>query len=126
MSRPLKRCGSSQAETLSPAAAQTSPKVPKFRSIPYGGIGSFTRIEGSKLSDRDVERFLADIEIKSFKTRDEQEVAGYASIMEVGPTVRMTYAALFAFFAGSCGTVLSSSATDRSTCRNQRMAGSRS
>ena len=45
-------------------------------------IGSSTRIEGSKLSDRDVERLLANIEIKSFKTRDEQEVAGYASIME--------------------------------------------
>jgi len=45
-------------------------------------IGSSTRIEGSKLSDRDVERFLANLEIKSFATRDEQEVAGYAEAME--------------------------------------------
>ena len=45
-------------------------------------IGSSTRIEGSKLSDRDVERILADTEVKSFDTRDEQEVAGYASVME--------------------------------------------
>ena len=45
-------------------------------------IGSSTRIEGSKLSDRDVERLLANLEIKSFKTRDEQEVAGYADVME--------------------------------------------
>ncbi len=45
-------------------------------------IGSSTRIEGSKLTDRDVERLLANLEIKSFATRDEQEVAGYAEVME--------------------------------------------
>jgi Fic family protein len=45
-------------------------------------IGSSTRIEGSKLSDREVERLLANLEIKSFATRDEQEVAGYAEAME--------------------------------------------
>src|SRR5579864_2957731 len=45
-------------------------------------IGSSTRIEGSKLSDREVERLLADLEIRSFGTRDEQEVAGYAQVME--------------------------------------------
>jgi len=45
-------------------------------------IGSSTRIEGAKLSDRDVERLLANIQIKSFATRDEQEVAGYAEAME--------------------------------------------
>jgi Fic family protein len=46
-------------------------------------IGSSTRIEGSKLSDRDVERLLANLEIKSFATRDEQEVAGYAEVMNL-------------------------------------------
>jgi Fic family protein len=46
-------------------------------------IGSSTRIEGSKLSDRDVERLLANLEIKTFDTRDEQEVAGYAEVMEL-------------------------------------------
>src|SRR5438046_6661162 len=45
-------------------------------------IGSSTRIEGSKLTDREVERLLANLEIKSFATRDEQEVAGYAAVME--------------------------------------------
>jgi Fic family protein len=45
-------------------------------------IGSSTRIEGAKLSDRDVERLLSNINIKSFATRDEQEVAGYAEVME--------------------------------------------
>src|ERR1017187_3957574 len=46
-------------------------------------IGSSTRIEGSKLSDREVERLLANLEIKSFASRDEQEVAGYAEVMEL-------------------------------------------
>ncbi len=45
-------------------------------------IGSSTRIEGSKLTDREVERLLADLEIKKFDSRDEQEVAGYAGVME--------------------------------------------
>ena len=46
-------------------------------------IGSSTRIEGSKLSDRQVELLLSDLEIKSFTTRDEQEVAGYAELMDL-------------------------------------------
>lgn len=45
-------------------------------------IGSSTRIEGSKLTDREVEHLLARLEIKKFASRDEQEVAGYAEVME--------------------------------------------
>jgi len=45
-------------------------------------VGSSTRIEGAQLSDRDVEALLRNIEIKSFSSRDEQEVAGYAEAME--------------------------------------------
>lgn len=45
-------------------------------------IGSSTRIEGSKLTDPEVQRLLANLEIRSFVTRDEQEVAGYAEVME--------------------------------------------
>jgi Fic family protein len=45
-------------------------------------IGSSTRIEGSKLTDREVERLLGSLDIKRFSTRDEQEVAGYAEVME--------------------------------------------
>lgn len=45
-------------------------------------IGSSTRIEGSRLSDAEVERLLSGIEIRNFETRDEQEVAGYAQTME--------------------------------------------
>jgi Fic family protein len=45
-------------------------------------IGSSTRIEGSRLTDREVEALLGRLNIKSFATRDEQEVAGYAEVME--------------------------------------------
>ena len=46
-------------------------------------IGSSTRIEGSKLSDREVEGLLSNLQIQKFSTRDEQEVAGYAKVMEM-------------------------------------------
>ena len=45
-------------------------------------IGSSTRIEGARLSDREVERLLSNLEVGSFATRDEQEVAGYAEVMQ--------------------------------------------
>ena len=45
-------------------------------------IGSSTRIEGSRLTDREVEALLGRLETQSFTSRDEQEVAGYAFVME--------------------------------------------
>ena len=45
-------------------------------------VGSSTRIEGVTLSDREVERLLANLDINRFASRDEQEVAGYAAVME--------------------------------------------
>jgi len=44
--------------------------------------GSSTRIEGSKLSDSEVEKLLANLSVRSFATRDEQEVVGYAQTLE--------------------------------------------
>jgi len=44
-------------------------------------IASSNRIEGNKLSDTEVEELLSHIDKKSFKTRDEEEVAGYAELM---------------------------------------------
>ena len=41
-------------------------------------IGSSTRIEGAALSDEEVEDLLHGLETRSFRSRDEQEVAGYA------------------------------------------------
>src|ERR1035438_5669761 len=64
--------------TLAPERLSALRRVASIESI-----GSSTRIEGSKLSDREVERLLSNLEIKSFATRDEQEVAGYAETMEL-------------------------------------------
>jgi len=46
-------------------------------------IGSSTRIEGARLTDVEVERLLANLDIKAFASRDEEEVAGYAEVMEL-------------------------------------------
>lgn len=45
-------------------------------------IGSSTRIEGAKLSDKQVDQLLSGLNIQDFASRDEQEVAGYAAVME--------------------------------------------
>jgi Fic family protein len=41
-------------------------------------VGASTRIEGAKLSDREVDILLSNLDLGSFRTRDEEEVAGYA------------------------------------------------
>src|ERR1700758_47272 len=64
--------------TLAPERLSALRRVATIESV-----GSSTRIEGSKLSDREVERLLSNLEINSFATRDEQEVAGYAETMEL-------------------------------------------
>ncbi|MEM7588985.1 MAG: DUF977 family protein [Myxococcota bacterium] len=46
-------------------------------------VGSSTRIEGAKLSDEDVEKLLFKLEQRSFTSRDEQEVAGYADAVDM-------------------------------------------
>jgi len=46
-------------------------------------VGSSTRIEGARLTDAEVDRLLSRIDIRSFRSRDEQEVAGYAEAMEL-------------------------------------------
>ncbi|WP_295441243.1 Fic family protein [uncultured Thiodictyon sp.] len=63
--------------TLAPERLSALRRVATIESI-----GSSTRIEGSRLSDREVERLLFNLEIQSFGSRDEQEVAGYAQVME--------------------------------------------
>lgn len=64
--------------TLAPDRLMALRRVATIESI-----GSSTRIEGSKLSDREVERLLSSLQIKNFSSRDEQEVAGYAEAMEL-------------------------------------------
>jgi len=46
-------------------------------------VASSTRIEGSKLTNAEVDVLLSNIKVKKFTTRDEQEVAGYAEVMEL-------------------------------------------
>ena len=64
-------------QALTPDRLQGLRRVATIESI-----GSSTRIEGSRLSDREVESLLGRLETQSFITRDEQEVAGYAFVME--------------------------------------------
>ena len=45
-------------------------------------IGSSTRIEGSSLSDSEVERLIGQLDIQDFANRHEREVAGYAEVMD--------------------------------------------
>lgn len=63
--------------TLAPERLNALRRIATIESI-----GSSTRIEGSKLTDREVEHLLADLDIKRFSSRDEQEVVGYAEVME--------------------------------------------
>jgi Fic family protein len=46
-------------------------------------VGSSTRIEGAKLTDLEVEKLLTGVEVGSFHSRDEEEVAGYAEAMNL-------------------------------------------
>ena len=63
--------------TLAPERLSALRRVATIESI-----GSSTRIEGSRLSDSEVEKLLSNLAIHSFSSRDEQEVAGYAETME--------------------------------------------
>ena len=51
---------------------------------------SSTRIEGAKLTDREVERLLSNLNIKSFASRDEQEVAGCTDGKNLGVVFETT------------------------------------
>lgn len=53
------------------------------RTATIESIGSSTRIEGAKLSNHQVAQLLAGLSRESFTTRDEQEVAGYARVMDL-------------------------------------------
>ena len=57
-------------ENLAPERLSTLKRIATIESV-----GSSTRIEGSKLTDAEVESLLSRLETTSFTTRDEQEVA---------------------------------------------------
>lgn len=66
------------ANNQSPERLQQLRRVATIESI-----GSSTRIEGAKLSNAEIEQLLSHVKEQSFLTRDEQEVAGYAELMEI-------------------------------------------
>lgn len=69
--------GSWNAYLRSPEKLSSLKKIATIESI-----GSSNRIEGNILTDKQVETILSNIKKQSFTTRDEQEVAGYADLME--------------------------------------------
>ncbi len=63
---------------LAPERLSTLRRIATIESV-----GSSTRIEGAGLTDEEVDRLLRGIDIRSGRTRDEQEVAGYAEVMDL-------------------------------------------
>jgi Fic family protein len=65
-------------QTLAPDRLAALRQVATIESI-----GSSTRIEGVKLTNSEIEALLRGVKTYSFRSRDEQEVAGYAEVMEL-------------------------------------------
>ena len=53
------------------------------QSVVVTSTGASNRIEGNRLSDDEVEALYRNLRIRKFKTRDEQEVAGYLEVLEL-------------------------------------------
>ena len=68
--------------SLAPETLQSLRRIATIESS-----GSSTRIEGAKLDDHQVEKLIGSLGKNSFQSRDEQEVAGYAYVMETIQTV---------------------------------------
>lgn len=52
------------------------------RSVLITSTGASTRIEGSKLSDEDVEKLMQGLAVQKFADRDKQEVRGYFELLQ--------------------------------------------
>jgi len=66
------------ANTLSPQMVQRLQT-----SVIVTSTGASTRIEGSRLSDDEVQALFRKQNVKAFKTRDEQEVGGYLDLLSL-------------------------------------------
>ncbi len=51
-------------------------------SVIVTSAGASNRIEGNRLTDAEVEKLYQNLRIKKFKTRDEEEIAGYLECLE--------------------------------------------
>ncbi len=65
-----------RAACLTPKELQGMKRVATIESV-----GSSNRIEGNKMTDTQVEELFSHIDQKSFRSRDEEEVAGYADLI---------------------------------------------
>ena len=63
---------------LTPAELKVMKRVATIESV-----GSSNRIEGNKLTDDEIEEIFMHISQKSFRSRDEEEVAGYADLIQL-------------------------------------------
>ena len=63
---------------LAPERLSTLRRIATIESV-----GSSTRIEGVKLTDDEISKLLSGVDIQSFRSRDEQEVGGYADLMDL-------------------------------------------
>jgi len=65
------------------SGAQLSPQAlgRLKRSVLITSTGASTRIEGSRLSDEDVENLMRGMKMKKFANRDKQEVKGYYELL---------------------------------------------
>jgi len=66
------------------AGAQLSPQAlgRLKKSVLVTSTGASTRIEGSKMSDEDIEKLMAGMSIQKFTDRDVQEVKGYYELLD--------------------------------------------
>lgn len=53
------------------------------RSVIVTSTGASNRIEGNRLTDVEVEQLYRNLRVQKFKTRDEQEIAGYLECLEI-------------------------------------------
>jgi len=67
-------------KTLKTLAPEKLTELRKTATIE--SVGSSTRIEGVKLTNKEIELLLNNLQTNAFQSRDEEEVAGYAEAME--------------------------------------------
>ena len=64
------------------ASSLTASLLGELRNIgAFESIGSSNRIEDNTLTDKEVESFLQGLSTKSFRSRNEEEVAGYSEVL---------------------------------------------
>jgi Fic family protein len=68
-------------EALKTIAPDSLSRLQRVATI--ASIGSSTRIEGAQLTDAQIDELLSHVDKRSFQSRDEEEVAGYAEAMQI-------------------------------------------